>query len=86
VDLSSRLVAYGLGPRMADLVCVVQPFMAHVNLGFYWAVELPDPEGLLTGSGRLHRHVTMRSAADIDNPAVRALLEAAYRRKKSNVP
>jgi len=45
--------------------------------GFYYGTELPAPEGLLEGSGRLMRHVKIRSDADLQNPELRRLLEVA---------
>ena len=39
--------------------------------------ELPDPHRLLQGSGKVHRHVQLRSVADVANPGLKQLLEAA---------
>ncbi len=41
------------------------------------APSLPDPEDLLRGSGRVVRNLELTSAADLDRPAVRALVDAA---------
>jgi hypothetical protein len=38
---------------------------------------LPDPEKLLTGSGKVHRYVEIKSEEDIRNPALQELLEHA---------
>jgi len=38
---------------------------------------LPDPKGLLQGDGDRMRHVKLRDASEIDEPAVRALVKAA---------
>ncbi len=35
----------------------VNAFKAHVNVGFFHGAELPDPAGLLEGSGKRMRHV-----------------------------
>src|SRR5690554_128141 len=41
---------------------------SHVNLGFYQGFEnLPDPDGLLEGTGKTMRHVKLRNIADIDS-------------------
>jgi hypothetical protein len=42
--------------------------------------ELPDPAGLLEGSGKLHRIVSVRSEADLDTPALQDLMSAAAAR------
>ena len=81
VDVPGRVIGYGFGPRYADLVCVVMPTKAGVNLGFANAVDLPDPDGLLEGTGKRQRHVKVAAEADLKKPALRALLAAAVAAK-----
>ena len=81
VDPSAKLIAYSLGGKMADTVCVIMPLKAAMNLGFYNGTALPDPAGLLTGTGKRHRHVHLTTLADIRAPALRALLLAAVAAK-----
>jgi hypothetical protein len=40
--------------------------------------ELPDPRGLLEGTGRMMRHVKLRPADGIDATALRRLIRTAY--------
>src|SRR5262249_4779040 len=40
--------------------CYVNAFTAHVNVGFFHGAELPDPAGLLQGSGKHMRHVKLK--------------------------
>jgi hypothetical protein len=82
LDIPSALIAYGYGQKYADTLFTLMPYKTRVNLGIYRAVELPDPEGLLEGTGKLHRHVKLNSVAEVGRPALRALLEAAVARKK----
>jgi hypothetical protein len=56
----------------------VNVFKAHVNVGFFVGADLPDPAGLLEGSGRRMRHVKVRVGAAPDADALSALIEAAY--------
>ncbi len=56
----------------------VDVFKAHVNVGFFRGAELPDPAGLLEGTGKFMRHVKLRPGADMDSDALRSLVEAAY--------
>lgn len=75
-----NVIRYGTdGNRMAGLVCYLAPLKAGVNLGFIHGVSLPDPESLLEGTGKNLRHVKLRTAADVEAPALCALLEAARR-------
>lgn len=62
----------------------VNVFTAHVNVGFFRGAELPDPRGLLQGTGRFMRHVKLRPGAPgsvatiIDADALGALIRIAY--------
>jgi hypothetical protein len=56
----------------------VAVYRSHVNVGFFHGATLPDPSGLLEGTGRYMRHVKLVPAHPSDPPALRALLEAAY--------
>ncbi|ASC73572.1 hypothetical protein XM38_045410 [Halomicronema hongdechloris C2206] len=56
----------------------VDAFTSHVNVGFFQGAELPDPEGMLEGSGKFMRHVKLRPDAEVDPTALSALIDAAY--------
>ena len=56
----------------------VNAFKAHVNVGFFRGAELADPAGLLEGTGKYMRHVTLRPGGDIDAAALITLIESAY--------
>jgi hypothetical protein len=73
-----RVVGYGVGPKkMSEHFCHITFHKNHVNLGFNYGSELPDPEGLLQGSGKLLRHAKITAPEDLSNPAVRQLVEVA---------
>jgi hypothetical protein len=48
-----------------------------VNLGFNRGADLADPRGILQGSGKQVRHVTIREAGDLKNSYLRRLLRVA---------
>ena len=56
----------------------VNAFKAHVNVGFFRGAELPDPNGLLEGTGRFMRHVKIRPGHAVDTAALMHLIRAAY--------
>lgn len=56
----------------------VNVFTAHVNVGFFQGTELPDPHGLLEGTGKFMRHVKLRPGEAIDADALMRLIEKAY--------
>jgi hypothetical protein len=82
VDAQARIIGYGFGPKYADTVCIIMPTKAGVNLGIAFAMELPDPQKILEGTGKLHRHVKLKQAADLEAPALKALLQAALARRE----
>jgi hypothetical protein len=80
-DLPERLDGHGVlrygGRGMVDWTCYVSGHRAHADLGFARGASLPDPEGLVEGTGKSLRHVKARSVADAERPALRDLLLAA---------
>jgi hypothetical protein len=68
---------FGLGPKMGDMVLYVAMASGHVNLGFCRGAYLPDPEGVLEGSGKVMRHLKFRSERDLERPFVRPPIRAA---------
>jgi hypothetical protein len=81
VDPPDGLIAYGTGARLGEQVFAIVPQTVHVNLQFADGVDLPDPAGLLEGTGKRVRHVKNRSRDDTDRPALRTLLETAVARR-----
>jgi hypothetical protein len=57
----------------------VDAFTAHVNVGFFVGTRLLDPAGLLEGTGRLMRHVTLRPGGPaVHREALEALIRLAH--------
>ena len=77
VDESAKLLGYSYGPGYKGLVCTLILSQKEVKLGIFRGTELPDPKRLMTGAGKVHRHVPLRSAADLEQPGLKALLAAA---------
>lgn len=70
-------ITYDMGGGMADWICYIAPFKSYINLGFFRGTELPDPQGLLEGTGKLLRHVKIRTSDDVQRPSLRDLIAAA---------
>lgn len=77
VDPPSKIIAYGYSIKYADLVCAIQPQKTYLNLIFSKGASLPDPHGLLVGTGKRARHVKIAAARDITHPGLRELIERA---------
>src|SRR5215207_5788028 len=81
VDVPGKLLGYGWNTTYKGTVCVIMPLKDSLNLGFARGTSLPDPDKLLTGTGKNARHIKFKSPEQIDAPGVRALLEAAVKLK-----
>jgi len=86
-------VLRGCGPDVTEILhdgmptaCVrdvafayVAAFTTHASIGFFHGASLPDPAGLLEGSGKRMRHVKLRWDRSPDGALIEALIAAAYR-------
>jgi len=85
VDQPARMLAYAYGPGYAGMVCTLIPSQKGLKLGLYRGAELSDPDGLLEGSGKVHRHVRIL-ADDSPRPAAIARLlrtaRSAWKRRQ----
>ena len=77
VDASAKLLGYSYGPGYKGLVCTLLMSKTGVKLGIFRGAELPDPAKLMQGAGKVHRHVPLRGAADLERAELQALLAAA---------
>jgi hypothetical protein len=76
-DESAGVIGYGYGPGYKGLIATIILSRKGVKLGLTGGASLPDPEGLLTGSGKVHRYVEVPTPEAAREPGVRALVEAA---------
>lgn len=72
--------------RPSDAILSLAMDAHGVRLCFLWGKGLPDPEGLLRGSGNQVRSLTLATPADLDRPAIRALIAEAVRRSRAPMP
>lgn len=78
VWLDQGTASYGVGPKKMSEHFVYFTFAkSHLGFGFYYGADLPDPSALLEGTGKSLRRVKITSRADLDRPALVALVRAA---------
>jgi hypothetical protein len=71
-------VGFGVGPKkMTEHFAYIAVFAKHVNLGFNYGATLPDPKGLLDGTGKMFRKISLKKLEDISQNGVRELIQAA---------
>jgi hypothetical protein len=71
-----KLVRYAVG---GENVVGIGTFSNHSTLFFYRGRELDDKSGLLQGTGKDSRYVTLRGPADAEQPAVKRLVRHAFK-------
>ena len=60
-----------------DPFCFYMVGKNHVTFGFHFATSLPDPQGLLEGTGKNIRHVKLQTVAGLQQKGLRELALAA---------
>jgi hypothetical protein len=68
---------YNPSERYTQSLCYIAVYKKCVNLGFTQGTMLPDPHRLMTGTGRVMRHVRIAGAADLTREGLVELLDAA---------
>ena len=78
-------LAIGFGPseKAGEAIFSIAVYPKWVSLFFLQAKGVPDPEGLLKGSGNVARHVVLGSPNDLEIPAIVAMMEAAVELAKA---
>jgi hypothetical protein len=75
-------LAIGFGPseKTSQAIFSIAVFSRWVSLFFLQGKQLPDPEGILQGSGNLARHIRLPSAGRLDELSVKNLMKEATAR------
>ena len=81
---NSLVVAFGMSDRGYEAIVAIAIFPRGVRL--YFDKSLPDPKGLLEGSGGKVRSVALKAASDLDHGAIRALIKAAIKHSGVTFP
>jgi hypothetical protein len=76
VDFGNKLIAFGRSMKMRGLQFAIIAHKSHVNLQLADGADLPDPDGLIEGSGKRIRHVKVRSVNQASSPGVVAAIRA----------
>jgi hypothetical protein len=80
-NYNALVIGFGATERASEAVLSIAVMPRWVDLCFLAdASTLPDPHGLLQGSGRIARHIVLKEAADIDTAPVRELIALAVAR------
>ena len=68
---------FSISEKLSDAFCMLPIYTNHLNLGFNKGTRLTDPNKLLTGTGKLIRHIDVKKPSDYRNPKVTELIKEA---------
>ena len=77
VDLPARMIAYVYGQKYSEMICTIIPSKKGLKLGFNKGTELPDPDNLLEGTGKISRYVVIKSSGQLMSSALENLIKSA---------
>ena len=80
------VIGYSASERASDCVVSLAAAANGIGLSFYYGSTLPDPDGILLGSGTQNRFVRLPTAATLAEPAVEKLIRAALAQAKTPMP
>ena len=80
------VIGYGSTERASDAIVSMTANSKGLGLCFIHGAKLPDPEGLLQGSGNQTRFIRLESAATLSKPAIETLIHAAIAQAKTPLP
>jgi Domain of unknown function (DU1801) len=68
---------FSISDKLSDAFCLLPIYTNHLNLGFNKGTLLKDPNKLLTGTGKLMRHIPVETPKDYRNKKVKDLIKSA---------
>lgn len=80
------VIGYSTTERPSDTMMMLVADAHGVRLAFYYESSLPDPIGILEGSGNQNRFIPLESARDLQKPAVEAVVRAAIAHAQRPLP
>lgn len=81
-NYNALVIGFGPSERPSEAIFSLVLYPRYVSLCFLQGAKLPDPRKRLRGKGKVVRHLRLASAATLDEPGVRSLMELALARAK----
>ena len=77
IDSTGPYIQYSYAPGYKGVVSYITVNQKGVKLGVARGTSLPDPNGLLQGTGKGNRHVVIDTPSDLRTPGLRQIVRAA---------
>jgi hypothetical protein len=85
-NYNALAIGYSSTERTSDVLFSLAVYARGVNLYFMYGRSLPDPQGLLQGSGTQGAFVRLDDVSVLDKPGVKALMKAAVEDAEPRLP
>ena len=69
---------FSISDKLSDAFCMIPIYSNHLNLGFNKGTLLKDPDKILKGTGKLIRHISVKTSKDYRNSKVKHLIKEAF--------
>jgi hypothetical protein len=79
-NYNGLVIGFGPSERASEAPFSIVVYPKYLRLFFLDGADLPDPDRLLEGSGKIVRSIVVDDAAVLDRPAVKALMAEAIAR------
>jgi hypothetical protein len=76
-NYNALAVGFGASDRLRDVIFSIAVYPRWVSLFFFHGIGLNDPDKVLKGSGNQVRHIVLKNATLLDDPAIVALMDQA---------
>ena len=85
-NYNALAIGYSTSERTSDVLFSLAVYARGVSLYFMYGRSLPDPDGLLQGSGNQGAFVRLEDVSVLDRPGVKALMRAAVDQAEPPLP
>src|SRR5579862_8613487 len=79
-NYNGLVIGFGPSERASEAPFSIVVYPKYIRLFFLGGADLPDPDGLLEGSGKVVRSIVLDDAGVLDRPAVKTLMAQAVDR------
>lgn len=76
-NYNALVIGFGPSERPSEAIFSLVLYPRYLRLFFLQGAKVPDPDGLLKGSGNVVRHIRLNEPSDLNRPDIRELMAEA---------
>lgn len=81
-NYNALAIAYSPTEKTSDVIFSIAVYPRGVNIHFMYGRALPDPDGILQGSGNQGGFIRLEEVGTLDDPKVKGFLERAVKTQR----